>query len=295
MSIDIPKMTIALGSVGIPQGDVVEATVHLGATKEISSWELKLQNWSGKYSQNGAYALNIGQDGYICIGRGTNIPQLITTRTETIKFDSSPSEYYVTVAGRCWGERLFRQNVSKDYSGYKGEAVVKDLLDYYAGLSHIRNSTELIADTDTTFTDLKVQDTQVWEMLQKIASESDKNGVIGYDFRTIPDGKFEFFQRGTKTSPVSLTNKIETYEYWKEITAVRNKIKIYGAQDKSVPQNKVDWSQSLSSTDGVWTALVGTASLETRIGSPYCVKLYMSNSYFGELLFALGTGHWAHS
>jgi hypothetical protein len=287
MSVSPPALTIALGSVGIPQVDVIEALVHLGATKEVSSWELHLQNWNSKYSPNGTYPLNVGQDGYICIGRGANVPQLITTRTESVKFQSSPTENYVIVAGRCWGEKLFRQTVTKDYSGYKGEDIVKNLLDYYSGLSHVRGSTELVENTDTTFTDLKVQDTQVWDLLQKIASESDKNGVIGYDFRTMPDAKIEFFPRNTKTSPVSLTDKIEAYEYWKEIIAIRNKVSIYGAQDKSAPLNKVAWTQSLTPTDGSWTATAGQVSLETAMGSPYSIKLYVQNNHFGGVLFQL--------
>jgi hypothetical protein len=279
MSVNPPALTIALGSVGIPQVDVIEALVHLGATKEVSSWELNLQNWNGKYSPNGTYPLNVGQDGYICIGRGANVPQLITTRTESIRFESSPTEHYVKVAGRCWGEKLFRQTLTKDYSGFKGEDIVKDLLDYYSGISHVRGSTELVENTDTTFSDLKVQDTQVWDLLQKVASQSDKNGVIGFDFRMAPDGKFEFFPRATKTSPVSLTDKIEAYEYWKEIIAIRNKVTIYGAQDKSVPLNKLAWTQSLTPADGSWTATAGQVSLETAMGSPYSIKLYVQNNY----------------
>jgi hypothetical protein len=284
-------LTIALGAVGVPQADVVDVLVHLGATKEVSSWELLLQNWDGKYSPNGAYPLNVGQDGYICIGRGANVPQLITTRTESVRFESTPIEHYVKVSGRCWGEKLFRQTVTKDYSGYKGEAIVKDLLDYYSGLSHVRNSIELVENTDTTFSDLKVQDAQVWDLLQKVASQSDKNGVIGFDFRMAPDGKFEFFPRGTKTSPVNLSEKIEACEYWKEIIAVRNKITIYGAQDKSVPLNKVAWTQSLTPADGSWAATAGAVSLETAMGSPYCIKLFVQNNYFGGALFTLNAGH----
>ena len=287
MSVNPPVLTIALGTVGIPQADVIEAVVYLGATKEVSSWELRLQNWDGKYSPNGTYPLNVGRDGYICIGRGADVPQLITVRTESLKFQSTPTEHYVVVAGRCWGEKLFRQTVTKDYSGFKGEEIVKDLLDYYSGLSHVRGSTELVENTDTTFTDLKVQETQVWDLLQKIASESDKNGVIGYDFRIAPDGKFEFFPRGNKTSFVSLTDKIETNEYRKEIIAVRNKVTIYGAQDKSVPLNKVDWSQSLTPTVGSWAAATGVVSLETAMGSPYCIKLFVQNNNVGGVRFLL--------
>lgn len=295
MSVNPPVMTIALGSVGVPQADVIEALVHLGATKEVSSWELRLQNWNSKYSPNGTYPLNVGQDGYICIGRDANIPQLITTRTESVKFQSSPAEHYVTVAGRCWGEKLFRQTATKDYSGSKGEGIVKDILDSFSGLSHLRGSTELVENTDTTFTDFKVQDTQVWDILQKIAQGSDKNGVIGYDFRMGPDGKFEFFPRGTKTSPVSLTDKIESYEYWKEIIALRNKVTIFGAQDKSAPLNKVDWTQSLTPTISRWSATAGEISIENSMGSPNSIKLHVENNYFGGALFTLDPTYWVNT
>ena len=36
------------------------------------------------------------------------------------------------------GRKTLPPNVTKDYSGYKGEDIVKDLLDYYSGLSHVR-------------------------------------------------------------------------------------------------------------------------------------------------------------
>jgi hypothetical protein len=39
MSIEIPKMAIAFGQYGIPQTDVVECRVHLGCTKEVSSFD----------------------------------------------------------------------------------------------------------------------------------------------------------------------------------------------------------------------------------------------------------------
>jgi hypothetical protein len=167
--------------------------VHLGATKEVSSWELLLQNWDKKYSPGGTCPLAVGQDGYICIGRGTNVPQIITTRTESIKYESSPNENYVRVAGRCWGEKLFRRVVTKTYSNQKGEVIVKDLMDYFAGISHVRNSVELVENTDTTYTKLEYENTPVWDILKYVAESSDKQGVIGYDFRVAPDGKFEFF------------------------------------------------------------------------------------------------------
>jgi hypothetical protein len=260
LSVDIPKLAVVLGSVTPPQGDVIEARVHLGATKEVSSWELLLQNWDKKYSPGGTYPIIVGQDGYINIGRGVNVPQIITTRTESIKYESGPSENYLRVSGRCWGEKLFRRVVTKTYSSQKGEAIVKDLLDYYVGLSHVRNSIELVENTDTTYTKLEYENTPVFDILKYIAGSADKAGVIGYDFRVAPDAKFEFFQRNSKTSPVSVSEKIEASEYRKEILAVRNKARVYGSQGKNFPADLDSWSESL---DG-WITVTGSIELDSR-------------------------------
>lgn len=292
LSVDIPKLTIALGAVGVPQGDVVEARVHLGATKEVSSWELLLQNWGSKYNPSGTYPLSVGQDGYICIGRGENVPQIITTRTERVKCEPSPTENYIRVSGRCWGEKLFRQVVTKTYASQKGEAIVKDLLDYYSGLSHVRDSTELVEDTDTTFTLLEYENTPVWDILRAMAEACDDGGVIGYDFRIAPDAKFEFFPRNSKTSPVSLSEKIECSEYSKDIFRVRNKVTIYGAADKSVPLDKDAWTESLMPADGDWTATSGAVSLDTgtKMKGSASIKLYAQNLYYGGAAFTLDAG-----
>jgi hypothetical protein len=271
VSVDLPELAIVLGSVTPPQGDVIEARVHLGATNEVSSWELLLQNWNKKYSPSGTYPIIVGQDGHIDIGRGVNVPQIITTRTERIKYESGPNENYLRVSGRCWGEKLFRRVVTKTYSNQKGEAIVKDLLDYYSGLGHNRGGTELVEDTDTTYTKLEYENTPVWDILKFIAGSADLAGVIGYDFRVAPDAKFEFFPRNSKTSPVSLSEKIEVSEYRRDIHRVRNKIKIYGCQGKNFPSDLGIWSESL---DG-WTCDSGTLQLnntQQRQGS-YCLHV----------------------
>ena len=172
--------------------------VHFGCTREVSSFEAVLQNWNGKYSPNGTYPLSVGLDGNISLGRGANCPLLLTCRVESVKYQSTPLESYVTVSGRCWGERLFRRVVSKTYENKKGEEIVKDLMDYYVGLSHVRGSTELVEATDTTYTQLEYSDTPVMDILRGIADSADKAGVIGYDFRIAPDGKFEFFPKNSK-------------------------------------------------------------------------------------------------
>jgi len=95
----------------IEQNDILELTVHLGGTEEVSSFAYRLQNWNDKYSTAGS-PIALGEDGYIMLGRGANCPQLITTRNENMKFHSTPTEHYVTVSGRDWGERLFREYVT---------------------------------------------------------------------------------------------------------------------------------------------------------------------------------------
>ena len=69
--IDIPKIVVSLDEVVPPPGDVVDCRIHLGATKEVSSFELRLQNWNKKYSPGGTYPILVGKTGGIGLGLGT--------------------------------------------------------------------------------------------------------------------------------------------------------------------------------------------------------------------------------
>ena len=62
MSVEIPKMAVVFGSVTPPQGDVIDCRVHLGCTKEVSSFEVLLQNWDKKYSPGGTSPISVGMD-----------------------------------------------------------------------------------------------------------------------------------------------------------------------------------------------------------------------------------------
>jgi len=292
MSVEIPKVAVAFGAVTPPQGDVIDLRVYLGCTKEVGSFEVLLQNWDKKYSPGGSYPINVGMDGHIDIGRGANVPQIITCRVESVKYESSPTENYLRVAGRCWGEKLFRRVVTKTYENKKGEEIVKDLIDYYAGLGHVRNSTELVENTDTTYTKLDYEDTPVFDVLKYIAESADKTGVIGFDFRVAPDGKFEFFARNSKTSPVSLSEKIEFSEYRKDIHRVRNKIVVYGIADKSDPADKDAWTESLTPADGSWSAVAGEVTLDTttKIKGNASIKTYTASNYYAGCKFTLNSG-----
>jgi len=236
--VGLPVIALAFGSVTPPQGDVLELRVHLGCSKEVSSFECLLQNFDKKYSPGGTYPINVGDDCHFDIGRGVNCPLILTGRVEEIEPQSTPIENYIRVRGRCCGEKIFRRVVTKTYENQKGEAIVKDLIDNYVGLSHVRNSTELIEDTDTTYTLLEYENTPVFDILKYIAATADKAGVIGFDFRVEPDGKFAFFPKNSKTSPVSLSERIEVSSYRKDIHRIRNKIIVYGAAEKPNDSSK---------------------------------------------------------
>lgn len=292
MSVTAPTVAVVFGSVAPPQGDIIELKVHLGCTNEVSSFEALLQNFDGKYSLGGASALSVGVDGSISVGRGATCPLLMTCRVEGVKYESTSSESYVRISGRCWGERLFRRVVTKSYVNVKGEDIVKDLIDYYVGLSHVRGGVELVEQTDTTYTSLTYKDTPVGDVLRYIAESADKQGVIGYDFRVAPDGKFEFFPKNSKTSSVSLDERVEQSEYSLDVHRVRNRIVVYGSADKSVPADKDAWTESLSPLDGAWTATAGTVSFDTdvKVKGSGSVKTYVENFYCAGCVFTLNTG-----
>jgi len=292
VSVEIPEVAVVFGSVTPPQGDVIGLRVHLGCTREVSSFECLLQNWNKEYSSGEANAINVGMDGHIDIGRGATVPQIITCRVESVKYEGTPTANYVRVSGRCWGERLFRRVVTKTYENKKGEEIVKDLIDYYVGLSHVRDSTELIEDTDTTYTKLEYENTPVIDVLKFVAGSADKNGVIGFDFRVEPDGKFAFFPRNSKTSSVSLTDRIEFSEYREDIHRVRNKVVVFGVADKSVPLDKDAWTESLTPSDGSWSAVSGDVSLDSsvKIRGSGSVKTYAQSLYYAGCMLTLNSG-----
>ena len=295
MSVALPTVAVVFGAVTPPQGDVIDLRVHSGCTNEVSSFECLLQNFDKKYSPGGTYPINVGVDGSISIGRGANCPLIITLRVEEVECESTPDENYIRVRGRCWGEKIFRKVVTKTYQNQKGEAIIKDLIDNYVGLSHVRDTTELIENTDTTYTLLEYENTPVFDILKFIAESADKLGVIGYDFRVAPDGKFEFFPRNSKTSAVSLSERLEVSEYRKDIHRVRNKATVYGAAEKANPSDRDAWTESLTPTDGAWSSGTGSGNVSLdstvkAVGS-YSVKHTTSTpDYYGSAVFTLNAG-----
>ena len=78
MSVAMPVVAVAFGSVTPLQGDILELRVHLGCTKEVSSFDCLLQNFDKKYMVTNP--INVGDNCSISIGRGANCPLTLTGR-----------------------------------------------------------------------------------------------------------------------------------------------------------------------------------------------------------------------
>jgi hypothetical protein len=290
----LPVCALVFGSVNPPQEDVVSMKVHLGCTKEVSSFEVVLQNWGKKYSPSGWLPIVIGSLGGIGLCRAPNNPTtvpLLSLRVEGVECQENPvsGEFYVYVTGRCWGEQLFRKLVTKEYLNQKGEDIVKDLLNNYTTL--VNN----VKDTDTTYIDLQYTDTQVFEILKYIAGSADKKGVIGYDFRLTADGKIEFFPINSKVNSIDLSESMEQSSYSKDISRVRNKITVYGAATKSTPADKDALTEILSPPQGVWSAFganvsVAQDSTVKAIGNS-SVKCWINGNAYGAIRFTFNAGY----
>lgn len=299
MSVGLPVCAVVFGAVAPSQNDIIELRVHLGATDEVSSFECLLQNFDKKYSPGGTYPINVGNDGSISMGRGANDPLVATITVEEIKaLSDSHGENFLRVLGRCWGERLLRRVVTKTYESQKGEAIIKDIIDYYVGLSHVRNSVELVEDTSTTYTKLEYDNTPVFDILKYIAKTADLTGTIGFDFRVAPDGKFEFFAKNSKTSSVSLSERLEVSEYRKDIFRKRDKIFVYGAAEKKYPTNGDSWTETLDINNDAtndWVSGTGTGSVSldgtTKAVGSYSIKHTTGTAdYYGALRLIIPSG-----
>ena len=364
MSVEISKVTVVFGSVTPPLGDVLELQVHLGCTREVSSFDCLLQNYNKEYTVTNP--INVGDNCHFDIGRGDNVPLILTGRVEEVEPESSPVENYIRVRDRCLGEKIFRKVVTRTYENKKGEYIVRDLIDYYVGLDHYRQNSALTSDassgqkecvvadslifsagmlvkirddntweynevasvtgntvtmvnnlahtytiaasgkvwidliekTDTTYTLLEYEDTPVFDILKYIAESADKAGVIGFDFRVEWDGKFAFFTKNSKTSSISLSERIEASRYSKDIHRIRNKITVYGAAEKANPSNKEAWTETLDINNDAtndWASGTGTGSVsldstEKIVGS-YGIKHTTSTpDYYGCAILTFPSG-----
>ncbi len=244
------KLEITHGStVVVPSDDddVSDPKIHLGMLNEVSSFDLKLVNEEGKYSKPSSDTyVGVGDSLKIWIGRkGEYLTKILTGRIEEVECNSQQAEHYMTIRGRDLGEDLFRKNVLKTYENMEGSLIVKDVIENYTSLGHVRDSVELIEGTGTVYQKLEFQDVPVFDVLKQVANSAvgSVSGAVGYDFKIAPDGLFEFFERMQKTSVASLTGMIEYSTHRKDIHRIRNWIRIFGAIGKKYPLDGDQWTE----------------------------------------------------
>lgn len=283
--------------------DVLDMRVHLGVVEEVGSFELTVQNFDAKHTGQVA----VGNWIKIWASRtDVSLLKLFTGRVEEVEFDTSATENYVILRGRDRGEELFRCTVTRTYANAKAEDVVKDLIDNFTTLKHVRGTTELVESSNTTYTRLEYENTPLFDILKDIAQSTAKDGVVGFDFRIAWDGKFEFFKQNSKTSLVSLSDRIEVAEYRKDIHRIRNRVTVFGAAEKANPINRDAWTEDLTVGSGQliyyengelygWWEPVGYCSVakdaSTRIVGSYSVKLSTTQAVASSVLdwyFAAG-------
>ena len=76
------------------------------------------------------------------------------------------------------------------------------------------------------------------------------------------------------------------------MSRVRNKITVYGAQDKSVPSDKDAWTENLTSLEGWWTATSGIVSLDTAMKAKGygSIQTYADTLSYAGCIFSLESG-----
>jgi hypothetical protein len=254
----------------VAEGNCIDIKVHLGVTEEVDSFSASLWNKGGIYTGTNL-PLDVGNHVKIYGAReGDPLLKLFTGRVETLAaLDKGSRGNILTISGRSYGEELMRKTVFNMWENVKGEDIVKSIIENYTSLKHVRGSTELVESTDTTFTFLRYDDVNVFEILKEIAAQCDKNGVIGYDFRITHDGKFEFFQRGSRTSPVSLQDLIEEAEWRKEIYRLRHRVTVYGKALSPDPADRDAWTEGDTVPSGWASNGTGSFSMsdDAKVGT----------------------------
>lgn len=229
----LPKVSLSIndGAITPDAKDIIIASVHLGCGKEVSSFEAMLFNFDKKYNTT-PNIIERGDDIVIGIGRTPYVPTQLTGKIEELDYEDDPVTNLLWLRGRCEGRQLFDRVATVLYENQKGEAIVKDLIDNYTSLSHVRNSTELIEDTDTTYEIIEHDDTPIKTIIDYISSTASKSGVIGMETRVEYDGKFAMFPKMTKTAPFSVNELFERSAYRETVERIRNWIRIRGAAEK---------------------------------------------------------------
>jgi len=155
--LDIPEATVSVGGTSIATENLIAIHVHLGCTKEVSNFEVVVDNSNpdyheADYSPGGDKEFTKGNEVIVKCTRGTisgSTKALLTGNLESLEYIDLAEDYQyrdvVVLRGRCKGWQLFARKFDGDliavtsanaYQEYKrtdgeAESMIAYLIDNY--------------------------------------------------------------------------------------------------------------------------------------------------------------------
>jgi len=132
----------------------------------------------------------------------------------------------IQVKGRSLSAILFNTYVTKEYDGASTDSILKDLITSYG------NGLFTSTNIETSNKNLTVTwfEKPFWECVQELCSSA------GFDCYVDSDNDFNYFEIGSRSNKtegmVHSYNLRATRDFYPDLTQVRNKIKVYGANQE---------------------------------------------------------------
>ena len=173
-----PNTILTINDNAIDDETLLDISLHLGCTREVSSFTAVIDRGNPNYDQlldpGEANVLTNGTSVTIQMGRGT-LSLMLTGILEEIEYEDEVEEYgfrnIVIVNGRCEGYQLFAKKFNGDLidtvgtgdANYKkvsgdAESLVAYLIDNYTSLSHSRENSLLTGNAASAQADVDVTD-----------------------------------------------------------------------------------------------------------------------------------------
>jgi hypothetical protein len=183
MSLSIPHAEVKVNGTEVVVQNLIEVNIHLGCTKEVSSFEVVVNNgnsvyYAGDYSRGKTKEFVKGSVVTIKVKRGVitvDTSYLFTGTLGNCEYIDEAEDYafrnVVILRGRCRGKQFFSRkfdgnlsdNVGVTYRAYhrglgEAESLVAYLIDNYTTLEHFRESTDGDEDASSSQKDVVVVD-----------------------------------------------------------------------------------------------------------------------------------------
>jgi hypothetical protein len=146
------------------------------------------------------------------------------------KIDRSGNQ--LTISGRSEARKLMDITVTDSFPNERCSAILYTLLRYTDGFTFSDYGTEDYWDPDEKYITVNWVQKPFWDCIKELCTANN------YDFYVDSTLNFNFFPKDSRTNNgeaiVHTYNLLETKEFAEDITYVRNRIIVYGADDDSI-------------------------------------------------------------